>query len=385
MTQARATNLLIYCPSSFGGIPDYAHHQAEALGRSGIFVRMLCPPDYPHKAIAYEQERCLPGGGERARSKVRRVVSLVREMLRGYSILAKRIKELGCRRVLLASYGEYLAPLWAWRLRKLKRKGVFFGAVVHDPVRDFVLGPKWWHRWSISEGYSFLADAFVHEAITLDTGTRKYPIRQTVIPHGPFPFPSAIRTKAEVRAELGIPMDASLFLCFGHLRNGKNLNLILEAMSEVAEAWVLVAGTEAGTGHINSAKYQKLAEQLGVDSRCRWVIGFASPELVADFFEATDFALLTYEARFRSASGVLNVAARYRCPVVASCGESNLATTVQTYELGPWVEPDRADEIARGMQELLNQGATPQWDRYLAENSWERNAELVIDAMKIEN
>jgi len=304
-------------------------------------------------------------------------------MLKGYALLAKRTRELKCRRVLLASYGEYLAPLWAWRFRKLRRNGVRFGAVIHDPVRDFVLGPKRWHRWSVSEGYSFLDDGFLHEAINLDTGSRRYSIHQTVVPHGPYPFPDATRPRAEVRTELGIPQDAHLFLCFGHLRDGKNLNLILEALCKVPDAWVLVAGTEAGTGHVTSAKYLKQAEQLGVDSRCRWVIGFASPELVADFFEATDFALLTYEARFRSASGVLNVAARYRRPVVASCGESNLATTVQTYQLGPWVEPDCADEIARGMQELLDQSPAPQWDRYLAENSWERNAKLVIDAMEI--
>ena len=45
------------------------------------------------------------------------------------------------RRVLLATYLEYLALLWAPSLRRLMRRGVVFGAVVHDPVRDYIVGP----------------------------------------------------------------------------------------------------------------------------------------------------------------------------------------------------------------------------------------------------
>lgn len=52
----------------------------------------------------------------------------------------------GFRRVLMASYIEYLAPIWAPRLRNLSRSGIVFGAIVHDPVRDYVVGPSWWHR-----------------------------------------------------------------------------------------------------------------------------------------------------------------------------------------------------------------------------------------------
>ena len=382
MTKVQVPDLLLYCPSSFGGIPDYAHYQAEALGQCGWKVRMLCQPDYPHQAEHYEQDPCLPGAKERGNSKLKRAARLFRDMLKGYAILAAKTRDLGYRQVLLASYGEYLAPLWAWRFRKLRKKGVRFGAVIHDPVRDFVLGPKRWHRWSVSECYSFIDDGFVHEAIELDTGSRKYSVRQTVIPHGPYPFPDPSRARAEVREGLDIPQDAKLFLCFGHLRDGKNLNLILEAMQEVPDAWVLIAGTEAGTGHTTSADYQKQAERLGVASRCRWIIGFASPEEAADYFEAADFALLTYEARFRSASGVLNVATRYRRPVVASCGESNLASAVVKYDLGVRVKPDSAPEITKGMQQLLESPPAANWEGYEQDNSWIANARLVIEAFE---
>lgn len=383
MSSSSPPDLILFCPSSFGGIPDYAHHQAEALGRAGGSVLMLCPPDYPHRAEHYRQDKCLPGGGARPANKLVRVGKLVSEMMGGYRVLAKRVRESGAKRVLMASYGEYLAPLWAWRMRALRKEGVIFGAVVHDPVRDFVVGPKLWHQWSISEGYSYLDHAFVHEPIQLDTGARKVELRTHVIPHGPYPFPDPVRTRSEVREELGIPESVPLFLSFGHVRDGKNLGLVLEAMAKVRDAWLLVVGTEAGTGHTKSADYRKKAEDLGIADRCRWIIGFASPEEAANCFIAADFALLTYERRFRSASGVLNVAARYRRPVLASCGESNLASAVKNYRLGPWVEPDRADEIARGMKDILTSSPEPEWSRYAEENSWERNAELVMLKMEV--
>lgn len=379
---AKPPDLILFCPSSFGGIPDYAHHQAKALGRIGLSVLMLCPRDYPHRAEHYLQEKCLPGGGTRPSIKLVRVVKLVAEMLSGYRVLAKRVRQTGVKCVLFATYREYLAPLWAWRLRRLSRRGVQLAAVVHDPVRDFVLGPRWWHRWSISQGYSFLSHAFVHEAIELDTGWPKQCVRTAVIPHGPYPFPQPTETSETVRQRLKIPAEVPLFLSFGHIRNGKNLSLVLQALQRVPQAWLLVVGGEAGTGHTKSAKYQAMAETLGVADRCRWAIGFASADATANYFAAADVVLLTYTKSFRSASGVMNVACEYRRPILASAGEGNLGSSVQRYNLGIRVQPDSAPEIARGMQALINNPPEPKWACYESENSWARNAELVARAMR---
>ncbi len=374
------SDLLLFCPSSFGGIPDYAHHQAEALGKTGWKVTMLCPADFPHVATGYRQDRCLPGEPSRFGPRPVRVAGLMLRMLAGYRMLERRIRESKAKRVLMATYSEYLAPLWAWRLRCWRRRGVVFGAVAHDPVRDFVVGPLWWHRHSISAGYSFLEHVFVHEAIELDTGSRPQRVETHVIPHGPFPFPAASRSREAIRKELDIPEDAPLFLSFGHLRDGKNLNLVLEAMAGISWAWLLVAGTEAGSGHVASREYREQAAALGMAERCRWKIGFAPPERVAEYFTAADFILLTYRATFRSASGVLNVAVRYRKPVATSCGEGNLASSMERYGLGVRVGADETSEIARGMRRLIEEGIDPDWSGYERDNSWERNARLVREA-----
>jgi Glycosyl transferases group 1. len=287
--------------------------------------------------------------------------------------------------VLFTTYSEYLAPLWAWRLRRWARSGVCFAAVVHDPVRDFVVGPPWWHRFSIAQGYSFLDVAFVHAPIQLDTASTQPQLRTQLIPHGLFRYPTSTSGSAELRRRLAIPSQATLLLSFGHIRNNKNLQLILQAMAELPELWLLVAGPEATAGQRPSAHYRQLAEQFGVANRCRWQIGYQSPEQVADHFTVSDAVLLTYSGQFRSASGVLHLAANYRKPMIASAGASALLDTVRSFDLGVVVQADDATALAHGIQHWLSHPPAPDWPGYEGANSWERNAELVAQALGLES
>ena len=226
--------LLLFCPASVGGIADYTHAQANALAGQGVEVSLLCNLNWPHSTnTGVRQLREIPlpvlqvNKLPRWASRVRTAISI----LRSYGTLVRVIERDGHRRVLLASYIEYLAPTWAGWLRELARNGVVFGAIVHDPVRDYVVGPGWWHKRSVAAGYSFLREAFVHAAINLDTVRPMGNMRTTVIPHGPFAFPAASKSREQVRCELGIPRDGRVLLAFGHLRDGKNLDLVLIFLS----------------------------------------------------------------------------------------------------------------------------------------------------------
>jgi hypothetical protein len=89
--------------------------------------------------------------------------------------------------VLFACYKEYFAPFWVGPLRRSARRGVVIGTIAHDPVRDFVVGPLCWHRWSVSLGYSFVRHVFVHDDTPVDLGgKRPKGIQVHEIPHGPY-------------------------------------------------------------------------------------------------------------------------------------------------------------------------------------------------------
>ena len=378
--------LLYFCPASFGGIAEYAHAQATALAEQGIDVTMLCRVDWPHAApTAYRQLRLLCSSSSssaktRWRSRWRTAKSLLVEHAR----LASVVRAHSFRRVLLATYLEYLAPFWAPSLRGLMRRGVVFGAILHDPVRDYVVGPVWWHRWSVAEGYSFLREVFIHAEIDVGPASGKGLVRKTVIPHGPYDPGDPIRGRSAMRAELGLPNDAIVLLSFGHVRDGKNLDILLRAMVGLPDIHLVVAGAEATAGQKPSASYKLLAEELGVADRCRWLVRSIETELVADLFECVDLVVLAYSSQFRSASGVLNLAVRYRRPILASSGDSALSQAIDRYGLGMRVQPGDAKEVARGLSAAATGNLKCDWDGYMRDHSWRVNAERVAANMDLQ-
>jgi glycosyltransferase involved in cell wall biosynthesis len=191
-----------------------------------------------------------------------------------------------------------------------------------------------------------------------------------------------------------------VFLAFGQIRDGKNLDLFLRAMTRLPNHVKLLV---AGKGDSGSSRppefYQNLAEELGVADRCRWDIQRIPDKEVGDIFVACDVVLVTYSSKFRSASGVLNAAVSARKPVLASSGSGPLKTVVEKYHLGVFVEPDDLEEVLRGSRQLMDELAPPTthildtrhstldtcfpaaWDRYESDNSWKENATAVMNLL----
>lgn len=370
--------LLYFSPSTVGGLADYAHEQANALVEAGVSVVMLVTEQHPQRANRRYQTRPIlidaPWG---QRSKLARRISWVKRLLGNYRTLGREISKENFKTVLMGSYAEYLAPLWAGQFRSLAGVNVKFGAMVHDPVREYVVGPNWWHRRSIAAAYSFLREAFVHEEIQLDTARPVPGLRTTVIPHGPFRFPDPAESREQARKKLTIPDDAFLLLSFGHIRDGKNLDLTIRALADFPQAYLVVAGKEQSSGMKPVTYYQELARTIGVSERCRWLHGHVPENEIGNLFIAADLVLLTYSKDFRSASGVLNTAVRYRQPCIASSGGGNLQSVIERYDLGHFIAPDSLDALKAGIAKALREKINPRWDAYEVENSWQRNAELV--------
>lgn len=376
--------LLYFATSSFGGLADYAREQIAALAKQGVQVEVLCAPTFPALAdhsIVRHDRLAAADHAKRDLGRATRAWRFMSLMVGHHRELARTVRAGRFDHVLLSAYAEYFAPLWSGALRALAGKGVRFGAVVHDPVRDAVLGPEWWHRRSVAGAYSFLRHAFVHEALELDTAGARSGPAITVIPHGPYVFNTPIPSRDEARRKLGVPLDKPVLLAFGHIRDNKNLHLTLEAMRAVPELHLLVAGSELSSGQRQARDYQELAALHGVGDRCHWHARFIPESESGVFFAAADFISLTYGGGFRSASGVLSVSSQFRKPCIASSGAGPLRTLVGKYTLGVWVDPDDTGALARGLRELLAGTVRPRWDAFMRENSWEENARIVARTM----
>jgi len=241
--------LLYHCAEREGGLAEYSRHQAKALAEvPKVEVLWHAPTTeiVPEGVGLLDPLRV----SERrsGRNKVRRAVDFAVDTLSPYTQLSKQIRRTRPDAVLLSAWSEYFAPLWAPKLRRWQRQGIRFGAVIHDPVRDYVRGPLWWHRYSIRQAYSFLDVAFTHDAAPLDTCGGSASFKTVQLPHGPYPVPLGEASKTELRQQFGIPEAAHVLLSFGHIRDGKNLDQTIAALPSLPSTHLLIAGREQSAG-----------------------------------------------------------------------------------------------------------------------------------------
>jgi glycosyltransferase involved in cell wall biosynthesis len=286
--------------------------------------------------------------------------------------------------LLMDDYREYLAPCWAWALRLgLRKAGTLCAANVHDPVRDFKIGPDWWHDWSVKQGYSFISIALTHEPVPEYANMPKRILR-VVVPHGIYDLPAPTVGLRDLRGRFGVPEGLKVFLAFGFLRDNKNLDLLIRALAEVPGAFLLIAGRAQSQANRPMAFYRELAQKLGVEGRCHFHDAFVPEADTGNFFAVADFVALTYSATFHSQSGVINLAAAARVPVLASAAPGPLTDVVTKFDLGLVVAPDSLDEVVRGMKAILARKWTPGWDDYRAFAGWEANVDALLRAAKLE-
>jgi len=376
----KAAKILIFSPSTEGGLAEHTLYQARALMQVGADVQVLAPPSFLNgRSCPFPVERCLPDpvtGPSGLAKKIRMIWRIVWSLY----ILAWKII---CRHpdlILLDSYVEYMAPLWADPHIILSRIfGFRYAANLHDPVRSYAIGPKWWHRLSVWLAYQPLDFVLVHHELP-DRSVVPKRVKVVVAPHGLYDVNLGDFNARHVREEWGIQPNQKVFLSFGFVRDGKNLGLAIRALSEVPEAVLVVAGTVASGKDKTFQDYKDLAQQLGVGDRCRFFEGYLRDEELGRYFAGTDYVLLTYSADFHSQSGVLNLAAKAQKPVLASASPSPMIEAVTKYHLGVAVEPDSMEAIVEGMKKLGKGAVVPNWDAYEASASWDLNARRVLEA-----
>ncbi|HTJ78197.1 MAG TPA: glycosyltransferase [Rariglobus sp.] len=400
-----AEKFLIYNPGVEGGIPRYAYYQGFALKKAGCHVIMVCARESINplngviqvsKVLAYVPPKKVKIIYFKRLAKFLRGLGIVSVILYNQIQLAVQIIRSRPNAVLLASYEEYLSPVWVWWHIIIKRcLGVTYLANLHDPVRDFVVGPLWWHRLSVRMAYGPISCVFVHQQVSANAGVPKE-VRIKEVPHGLFDTGGKLISTEKIRAEWHIPEDAVAFLAFGFIRDGKNLDLLIKALVFNPDAYLIVIGRVQSAARDKPVSfYCNLADSLGVSSRVRFKEEFIQDQYIGSYIAAADVVAMTYGETFHSQSGVLNTVAKAMRPLLVSAGESPLKDVVLRYNLGVFVKPDSVEELSGGISQLtqlikaqrkqrteIDSLARAGWNAYLQYASWDVNAATVLDAFK---
>lgn len=362
-----------------GGLAEYVFHQAETLQRLGHSVQFLCSKKFmrSRKASFAFRTVLLPMPRHTIPAILRRIL-FASAIVYNYLRLAFMVAFNKPHVVLLDSYREYLSPLWSLPLGlSLKWAKSFCAANLHDPVRNFQVGPKWWHDWSVQCGYRFLALVLVHAPLP---AAAEVPadVAVEVVPHGLFSMNEAVVPRKDMRERWGIADHEVLLLSFGFIRDNKNIDLLIKALSKLKDYKLVVAGRSQTSNDKPVSYYRKLADDLNLGSRCIFVESFIDDEDISSYFDAADLVALTYSASFFSQSGVLNLAAAAKKPVIVSSAPGPLTATVSRFRLGIEVEPDQVEAIIQALEHLRPAEIEPDWEGYYRFSGWEKNVEAII-------
>lgn len=341
----------------------------------------LAPPGFLNgRQTNFAIIKCLPDSGAADSLRLLRQLKLAGRIIYNQGMLAWQIIRQKPDLVLLDSYAEYLSPLWFWPHWFLARIGrIKYAANLHDPVRNYQVGPAWWHKLSVRLAYLPLKFVLVHGKFS---GSSPVPDRVHIVqvPQGLYEINGKFENPEEIRRQWGVREGQKVFLAFGYVRNGKNLHLAVQALAQVPEAFLVVVGSVASSNDKPFSFYRELASELGVSERCYFAEGFVADDELGKYFSGADFVLLTYASSFHSQSAVLNVAARARKAVLASASPSPLIESVKKFNLGVTVAPDSLDGVVSGMNDLLRTPPQPQWEDYEELSSWSVNARELLRA-----
>jgi glycosyltransferase involved in cell wall biosynthesis len=376
-----AVKILLFSPSVNGGIAEYTFCQANALEKAGAKIICLVPPGFLNeRKTEFEKVTCLANFVPASGSRIVRKIKMAWWVISSRFVLAWQIIKQRPDLILLDSYVEYLSPFWVWPHWLLARlAGVKYAANLHDPVRSYIVGPTWWHWLSVRLAYLPLDFVLVHDKLP-EPSPVPAGVRVVQAPHGLYEIFGPQYDSLAVRREWGVQRGQKVFLAFGFVRDGKNLDLAIRALAQVPEAFLVVAGSVAASRDKPFAFYRELATELGVGDRSRFFEGFVADAELGKYFAGADFVLLTYASSFHSQSGVLNIAAHARKPMLASASPSSLIESVTRFRLGVAVRPDCVEAVVSGMRCLISDCPQPRWDDYEASASWSVNARSVCEA-----
>lgn len=174
-----------------------------------------------------------------------------------------------------------------------------------------------------------------------------------IIPHGNYTDFVQQTNSQELAGDLGIHFQPGkkYLLFFGQIKPVKGLDILLKAMAELPENFVLVI---AGRPHRDDfGKYQSIITHLNIQSKIIPIIRFITDEERDFLFKKCDALVLPYRKIFQS--GVLLMALSYGLPIVASDLDAN--KEIITHNQNGYLFPDGdSKDLARQVLQLFEGG-----------------------------
>lgn len=377
-----SVDVLIHCPGSHGAIADQVHRQASALHELGIRVLVLCSPGFLRTRPAeYPVIPCMAEGATQDSSFFSRKFAKAKQTIFNQWMFAWRVYSKRPLIVLTGSHTDTQAALWIWPHILLSHFcKIVYATNLHFSTRDHSIGPEWWNAMCARLSFNPFRIAIAHKRLSSSSQLPRH-IHPIEVPLGPESTKAVHQNPKTIRASWKVPRGKKVFLAFGTIRNHKNIDLSIRALTDNPDVHLVIIGSVSSHKDKPLKYYQMLADDLGLSKRVYISDEFVGDEKRLSYFQAADYILLTYAGSFHSQTATLTTAVNARRRVLASSGTSPMEDLVRHFGLGVYVEPDSSDAVADGMATLLHgKLPEPDWEGYEAHATWERNVTRLLEA-----
>ncbi|WP_197532826.1 glycosyltransferase [Symmachiella macrocystis] len=374
--------VLFYLLFPGSGIGRYTHELLTHLStQDDVDAELACLPTFHWLAEA--EYKTWTGLREIGHSIAwRRRLRFLTAQFANPQLLCRRIDEQRADIVHFSNINHFSFPFWR---RALDATGVKVVATVHDVRRQAAMVNRRYETHQLKNFYRRADALFVHSQAQADDLAEFAGInleKLHVVPHGPYDYglPSAARDT--LRNKYGLPLDKQIALFFGNIRDEKNLTGLLKVLPVFREnLHLVVAGRAGAKGHCTIANYQALSRSLEISDSVTFIDGYIPDCDIPDLFQLCDWVALPYREHFTSQSGVLNVAAQYKRPVLVSSAPTFIETLNQC-DIGVVTDADDAARLKMGVEEIMNRIQSRYehaFEEYITQFGWEENAARTIE------
>lgn len=166
--------------------------------------------------------------------------------------------------------------------------------------------------------------------------------------------------KADARATLGLPQEASVLLFFGFVREYKGLHVLLEALPAIVEQVPTAHLVIAGEPYDDPDRYREIIDRHELGYRVHWHDSYVPSEEVPNYFCAADLVVQPYLSATQS--GVAQIAFHFEVPMVVT-DVGGLAEVIPHEQAGFVVPPRNPTMLSEAVVRFFEE----EWSSRLVE------------------
>lgn len=370
--------LIIYNPSSFGGNFEYVKKLEAAictLGKVDHSVIVAPKNAKLHTCIKVDY-LLIRDKIEHPKKIVRQIHFIVRSCINPILLFFNLLFKYRGYHVLFNDFEQATSPLWAPLFCLLFERKIYY--ILHDPDRDKYFKWTWLSQLTMWITMLPANGGFYHGFLPQKPYYSKRK-RFIEIPHGvydlPKPDPEFVALLAEKQQFGNLLVSIP-----GNIRPEKNYEALIKMVASTQKVIGVVCGAPANV-RVNTNYLKSLITKLNIGHRFIWVERYLSkPEMSALLYNS-DVVLLNYSSSFSSQSGIVNLAAYVRKPVVISDTQSGLSALAKKFGFGNVIEAD-CEQCLIDFFKQVEEGTTTlnnNWDNYLIYAKWDVAANKIID------